>query len=162
MEAVSLTKQLKLSDLEAIFWSIQTAIATDNDNPVEKLKQYILTECSSSDIIYQKVLKDTTDLLDSDEVKALATHCINRGFMIVSEQLSPYYSSNGVNGQEYQLNGEGTFNNPFTTKKPAAKVLPILNGLFNKKHLPDQFLQQLIVYEKLQMLSANVYESFLL
>lgn len=105
-------------------------------------------------------MKDTGDLLDSDEVKSLMTHCLTRGFMVLSEQLSEYYTTNGV--VENGLTSENTnFKNPFNIKKPMAKVLPIINGLYSKKSLPDQFLQQLIVYEKLQVLSANVYESFL-
>ncbi|RZB40636.1 peroxisomal biogenesis factor 3, partial [Asbolus verrucosus] len=161
LEPVNLTKQLKLSDLEAIFWSIQTAIATDNDNPIEKLRQYIVPEVPTSNGVYEKIVKDTVDLLDSDEVKALATHCINRGFMVLVEQLSEYYTSNGVK-ENCKIIDSDEFMNPFNIRKPMAKVLPIINGLFSKKSLPDQFLQQLIVYEKLQLLSANVYESFLL
>jgi peroxin-3 len=161
LEPVNLTKQLKLSNLEAIFWSIQTAIATDSDNPVEKLQEYIFPEIPETKGIYDRVLKDTIELLDSDEVKSLTTHCINRGFMVLAEQLSEYYNSNGVK-ENMKITETGEFTNPFNIKKPMAKVLPIMNGFFTKRSLPDQFLQQLIVYEKLKMLSANIYESFLL
>lgn len=81
--------------------------------------------------------------------------------MVLTEQLSEFYTSNGVKENRKVSEGEG-FSNPFNVKKPVAKVLPIMNGLFSKKSLPDQFLQQLIVYEKLQLLSANIYESFLM
>ncbi|EFA00035.1 peroxisomal biogenesis factor 3 [Tribolium castaneum] len=160
LEPVNLTKQLKLSDLEALFWSIQTAVATHNDNPVENLRQYVLPELPVSDGIYEKMVKETAELLNSDEVKALVTHCTTRGFMVLAEQLSEFYTSNGVKENGKLPEGD-EFTNPFNVKKPMAKVLPIMNGLFSKKSLPDQFLQQLIVYEKLQLLSANVYESFL-
>jgi peroxin-3 len=56
LEPVNLTKQLKLSDLEAIFWSIQTAIATDSDNPVEKLQEYIFPEIPETKGIYDRVV----------------------------------------------------------------------------------------------------------
>ena len=57
LNSVNLTKQLKLSDLEAIFWSIQTAVATDNDNPVENLRHYILPDVDvpNSEGIYERV-----------------------------------------------------------------------------------------------------------
>jgi hypothetical protein len=42
--------------LEAIFWSIQTAIATDSDNPVEKLQEYILPEIPETKGIYDRVV----------------------------------------------------------------------------------------------------------
>ena len=106
-------------------------------------------------------MKDTSDLLESDEVKSLVTHCTTRGFMVLAEQLSEYYNTNGIT-ENGKVSETGEFINPFNMKKPMAKVLPIINGLFSNKTLPDQFLQQLIVYEKLQVLSANVYESFLL
>jgi hypothetical protein len=81
--------------------------------------------------------------------------------MVLAEQLSEYYNSNGVK-ENMKITETGEFTNPFNIKKPMAKVLPIMNGFFTKRSLPDQFLQQLIVYEKLKMLSANIYESFLL
>lgn len=53
---MNLTKQLKLSDMEALFWSIQTGVATDSDNPVENLRQYVLPELPTSDGIYEKIV----------------------------------------------------------------------------------------------------------
>lgn len=39
---VNLGKQLKLSDIEAIFWAIQTSLASHKESPVEQLSTYIL------------------------------------------------------------------------------------------------------------------------
>lgn len=42
VNVVDLGKQLKLSDIEAIFWAIQTSLATHKESPVERLSNYIL------------------------------------------------------------------------------------------------------------------------
>lgn len=80
--------------------------------------------------------------------------------MLLSEQISEFYSD--TNGLKENKAMELEFNNPYVLKKPMAKLLPILNALFSKKSAPDQFLQQLISFGKLEVLSANVYESYLL
>lgn len=57
LENVDLKKQLKLSDLEAIFWSIQTAVCTNNDNPIDKLRQnVILEEINNSKDLYNNIV----------------------------------------------------------------------------------------------------------
>lgn len=97
-------------------------------------------------------LRDTADFLESDEIKSISTHCVNRGFIQLGDQIAEFYSA---------PNSSSNFQNPFDTKKPLAKLLPIINGLISRQSLPQNLLQQLIVNEKLQTLSANIYESLL-
>lgn len=40
---IKLGKQLKLKDLDSIFWAFQTALATSTDNPVEHFKDYVVS-----------------------------------------------------------------------------------------------------------------------
>lgn len=94
--------------------------------------------------------------MDSDEIKSLATHCVNRGFILLSDKLSEFYIQNGKSAES-----SDQFQNPFDSKKPLAKLLPIINGILSKQSLPQQFVQQLVTNEKLQNLGANVYESLL-
>lgn len=102
-------------------------------------------------------MRDTGDFLESDEIKSLTTHCINRGFILLGDQISEFYSENGT----VQQIGDSHFQNPFEIKKPLAKLLPIINGLLSKQSFPQLLIQQLIASEKLQILSANIYESLL-
>lgn len=102
-------------------------------------------------------LRDTADLLESEEVKFLVIHNINTGFVLLGDQLSEFFNqpSTEANG------GADSFQNPYMNKKPLAKIIPILNGLLSKQSLPHNLIHHLISNEKLQTLCANVYESLL-
>lgn len=55
---VPLKKQLKLTDLENIFWALQTSIATSNNSPIERLREFILIDgVSEGDDIYSIMVK---------------------------------------------------------------------------------------------------------
>lgn len=57
VDNIDLKKQLTLSDLEAIYWSLQTAVATNNENPVDKFKSYILhDDLINSSEIYNSIV----------------------------------------------------------------------------------------------------------
>lgn len=101
-------------------------------------------------------LRDTADFLESDEVKSLTTHCVNRGFILLGDQIAEFYGQNSCHVVKNE-----PFVNPFDVKKPLAKLLPIINGLLSSQSFPQNLVQHLIISEKLQMLSANIYESLL-
>ncbi|KAG5897336.1 hypothetical protein JTB14_030222 [Gonioctena quinquepunctata] len=159
VENLELSKQLKLSDIEAIYWSIQTSLATHNESPVENFRSFIILEVTTGSSVYDNMIRDTADFLDSDEIKSITTHCINRGFILLGDQIAEFYNENGL--AVSTSSQEEPFRNPFELKKPLAKLIPILNGLLTKQSLPQHFVQQLTVNEKLQTLSANIYESLL-
>lgn len=100
-------------------------------------------------------------MLESDEVKSLTSHCLSRGFTLVSDELSHFYLSNTDKSKEVpegtQLNG---FVHPGEVKIPFAKVLPIMNAMTANGSLPDTLITQLIMNERLKTLGANVYECF--
>ncbi|KAJ8947587.1 hypothetical protein NQ318_010099 [Aromia moschata] len=135
---------------EAVCKTINTDGIIDNlkMNPENKLENWNSLK-----------LRDTADFLDSDEVKSLATHCINRGFILLGDQIAEFYTQNGTTLPASKI-VEG-FQNPFDAKKPLAKLLPIINGLLSKQSFPQHLVQQLTNNEKLQILSANIYESLL-
>lgn len=76
--------------------------------------------------------------------------------MLLGDQIAEFYGQNS----SIIVNKE-PFTNPFDMKKPLAKLLPIINGLLSQQSFPQNLIQQLIVSEKLQILSANIYESLL-
>lgn len=89
-------------------------------------------------------------------------HHINTGFVLLGDQLSEFFAQNQPKITEITPNGgPDQFENPFMSKKPLAKLVPILNGLLSKQSLPHNLVHHLITNEKLQMLCANVYESLL-
>ncbi|CAG9855735.1 unnamed protein product [Phyllotreta striolata] len=157
---LDLTKQLKLSDIESIYWSVQVSLASNKDGPIEQLRKYILTDddLPNSSDIYDSMINDTADFLDSDEVKSLATHCINQGFNLLSDQLAEFYTKDNVTSTS---DTNDPFTNPFDLTKPLAKLLPLMNRSMGKQSFPQLFVQQLMSNNKLQILSANVYESLL-
>lgn len=101
------------------------------------------------------MLVDTADLLDSDEVKSIAVHCINRGFVLFNDQIAQYYGESN----EKIVEVTADFVHPNNVQIPLAKLIPIVNGLFSNK-LQTELVQQLIVNDKIKTLGANVYESF--
>ncbi|XP_060519436.1 peroxisomal biogenesis factor 3 [Cylas formicarius] len=164
LERVDLKKQMKLSDLEAIFWSLQSSLASHKESPIEQIRPYVINdELSSNTDVYHNMLRDTADLLESDEVKLIVTHYVSKGFYVLGDQLSEFFGQNESKLSE--LRDEkvdiDTFLNPFSSKKPMAKLIPILNGLLSKQSFPQNFTQILITDEKINTLGANVYESLL-
>ncbi|XP_017778001.1 PREDICTED: peroxisomal biogenesis factor 3 [Nicrophorus vespilloides] len=159
---MELKKQLKLKDFENIFWAIQTAIATHAKNPINHLN-YLVVEDGLYDpheSVLNDMMKATADLLESDEVKALAAHCINRGFVQLCDQLADYYGKNDRIKEvpaDTPLNG---FVHPGDVQMPLAKLIPIINGLTSKGSMPDKLIQQLISNDKLKTFGENIYECF--
>lgn len=89
-------------------------------------------------------------------MKSITTHCVNRGFILLGDQIAEFYGQNSTH-----IVRKEPFINPFDMKKHLAKLLPIINGLLSTQSFPQNLVQQLIITEKLQTLSANVYESLL-
>lgn len=89
-------------------------------------------------------------------MKSLTNHCISRGFTLLNDQISEFYTPNGCKEKD----GMGdTFVHPSEVEIHLAKLIPVVNGLFAKK-LPHGLTKQLMANEKLKTLGANVYECF--
>lgn len=89
-------------------------------------------------------------------MKSLTNHCINRGFILLNDQISEFYVPNGVKGKE---SAGDAFVHPSEVEIHLAKLIPVINGLFTKK-LPNGLVQQLLTNERLKTLGANIYECF--
>lgn len=58
---MDLGKQLRLSDIEAIYWAIQTSLASHKQSPVEQICAYMLPEeIDSSNDVYSNLVCNTT------------------------------------------------------------------------------------------------------
>lgn len=54
-----LNKELKLGDLENIFWSLQTAVATNDDNPIDHFREFLMPgEIPDENDVYSCMVKE--------------------------------------------------------------------------------------------------------
>ncbi|CAH0558653.1 unnamed protein product [Brassicogethes aeneus] len=161
VKTLDFKKLLTLSDLETLLWTIQTSLASHDKNPIDNLKTFIIpSDVPQKNDIYHHLILDTADLLESEEVKSISSHCINRGFVLFSDQISEFFVSKEPKLVEV-TNASCNLENSMYVTKPLAKLIPIINGLLTKERLFNQFVQLLLANDKLKILSANVYESLL-
>lgn len=187
VEGTSLKQKFNLQDTEQLFWAIQAAVTGDLHDPIKCLAQYVLPPDRPTtphcDIL-QKMISETVDLLESDEIISLTSSSVSRGFSLMVDQISDYYRpagdktalniKSGPSGLQNKTqipssdlgysNGFTTFTHPNSVTMPMAKLIPIVNGLIQNQTghggFPDPWIQQLILDDKLKLLGANVYEAF--
>lgn len=157
--SLPLQKKLKISDFEAIFWAIQSALPTSEHNPLDMFRNYILNESiADSSEIYKNLLRDTVDLLESEEVKQLTNHYINRGFAFLVDEISEYYVITEPKITEVDATSDQNgFVNPVRVEIPLAKIIPIINGLISKDKLL-KLISELIQNPKGKTLGASKAE----
>lgn len=187
LEGTSLKQKFNLQDTEQLFWAIQAAVTGGLHDPIKCLAQYVLPpdrpttpHCDT----LQKMISETMDLLESDEIVSLTSSSVSRGFSMMVDQISDYYRPAGDktalninagpsglhnktqirNSDAGYSNGFTTFTHPNSVAMPMAKLIPIVNGLIQNQtghgSGPDPWIQQLILDDKLKLLGANVYEAF--
>lgn len=149
MKSHSLKEKMTLSDVEQLFWSIQTAI----DKDIQKnLTQFILpadVHRNQPEEILGKMLSDTLDVIECGDFIELCESCFNNGFAVVIDKIADFYVSpesgkngkNKLNGTHEPLpstskataenlllnnNGHVNINN---VSLPLAKLIPIINAL---------------------------------
>lgn len=155
MKKYSLKEKLSLSDMEQVFWSIQTAIEKDiNKNLVQFILPAELPGSHENEVL-AKMLGDTLDMLESSEFTDICENSFNSGFSVVIDKIADFYFQKPAPKDKNQLNGKITeiIDNPepssstkATTENlilnesnglvninniglPLAKLIPILNGL---------------------------------
>jgi peroxin-3 len=187
LDGTSLKQKLNLQDTEQLFWAIQAAVTGDLHDPIKCLARYILPpdlpateDCDT----LQKMVSETVDLLESDEVINLTSSCVSQGFSLTVDRISEYYGPKAdktalnvkaepsglqnktqiPNSGLRNTNGLSAFIHPNNVAMPMAKLIPIVNGLVQHQTVhgggPDLWIQQLILNDKLKILGANVYEAF--
>ncbi|GLV42624.1 uncharacterized protein CBL_03363 [Carabus blaptoides fortunei] len=74
MSTMDLKKKLSLYDVEQIFWNLQVKLCETENDPIKHVRQYVIPEeISESTDLYDSMVRETADLLDSEEVQSLAT-----------------------------------------------------------------------------------------
>lgn len=185
IEPVSLKAKLTLQNIEQMFWSIQTILCTDSTNidPVKQIVKYLSEHIELPDARLQNIVKETVDILESEEVISLTTVSVNRCFSTVMDLLASEYANKSqpitknhlevASAEEHIVtNGAlklGPSPAPFVDVNKLEfhfiKILTVMDKLLtgNNKgntNIPDTLTQQLILNEKFKVLGANIYESF--
>lgn len=189
MKSHSLKEKLTLSDVEQLFWSIQTAIYKDVN---KNLVQFILpaeVHRNQQDEILNKMLSDTLDVLECGDFIELCESCFNSGFAVVIDKIADFYvqptnGKNKLNGTTEPLpsTSKATSENLFHNNNglvninnvslPLAKLIPIVNALTTQtltnnavdnkspKNLAASLITLQIVNQNTKTLAANVYEVY--
>lgn len=53
---MELKKPISLKDLENTFWALQTAISTNESNPINNLSNFVITDESAENGIYSEMV----------------------------------------------------------------------------------------------------------
>ncbi|XP_032686812.1 peroxisomal biogenesis factor 3 [Odontomachus brunneus] len=187
--SISLSDKLTLRELEQIYWAITSSIFADNLNdPIKNITSYTVSQQANKDKetpVYTKIIDQTLDLLESDEVQNLTQRNIRSGFVSLMDHISEYFGDvpktrNGLSypGPSNQANMDSTWINPTEainngtselldinkTTIPMAKIIPIVIGQIpdkpTSKDASTDWLQCLMSNDEIKMLGANIYEAF--
>lgn len=174
-EKYDFKQKLDLSELEQIFWSIQMSInqklQQSNDNSLVSIL-FPSEDEVNGDILLKKLLNETVDMLETDEVFGILTNHLGLGFSATTDEIANFFSStasiNTTNNNHGELQNRMIQNNKLINitqvKVPLAKLIPIIDGLTPKtvsqQPLLNNLLNMLINSEKIKMLGANTYEVF--
>lgn len=163
LKKYDLKQKLDLAEVEQIFWSIQMSVNAEIENNENKTlakfalpNEETLQECE----IIRKMLVETIDMLETEEVMGILTHHIGQGYSTTTDEIANFFATAGKNNNK---DDEDIFNIN-KVQVPLAKLIPIVNGLspkaLNGKPLPHDLLNLLVNSEKIKMLGANTYEVF--
>lgn len=173
-----LKQKIDLAELEQIFWSIQMAVNQNLEQSDDKnlVKMLLPSEDTMhGDSILRKLLSETVDMLETDEVFNILTYHLGLGFSATTDEIANFFSpTNTNNNSTTQItNGKEKLNGTTETpslvnitqvKVPLAKLIPIVDGLapkpMNEKALSTNFINLLVNSDKIKMLGANTYEVF--
>ncbi|XP_059051751.1 peroxisomal biogenesis factor 3 [Achroia grisella] len=183
VEPVSLKKKITLQEVEQLFWSIQTILCTDtaDGDPVKKMVHYLVGHTEINEARLDTMVKETMDILESDEVTSIAMSSVSRSFSSVIDEIANLFvnkstptTKNHLEIDEHVItNGAlklGASSNNFVDVNKVelhfVKLIPVVNELITKNmckgntNIPDLLTQQLTLNEKLKLLGANIYEVF--
>lgn len=189
--SISLKDKLTLRDLEQIYWSVMSSVSADfTRDPVKNITSYMLPANFDRDKkpALARMIDETLDLLESDEVRNLIQSTIRSGFVLLIDHVSEYFVDSSIAGRngdnvpassrpvggrssaisEKDNSPDTCFPNGYTNfnkiTMPVAKIIPIINGQVRDVSTPgdiaSDWLQANIANDKLKTLGANIYEAF--
>ncbi|XP_033737531.1 peroxisomal biogenesis factor 3-like [Pecten maximus] len=167
IKSVSLKECLSLHNLKAITDQIRERIESspeisDLQSPTLMLCTYMLpSEGNTSPVsetenaqekMYQQLVKETRDVLESPDFHAVLHTCLNRGFAKLLDSLADHYHE-ATADKHQNLHEVGI---------PMAKLVPVMSGLLFKlcSDTPNPLIQELLLLDQTKTLAANIYEAF--
>ncbi|KAI0210436.1 Peroxisomal biogenesis factor 3 [Lamellibrachia satsuma] len=170
--STSLKHQMSLPGIQTAIGDIRKQLECSSQNryhqgsPLSSLCQYVMSTVvengtpegavclSRDDLTFQKLLRETQDVLDSSDFHTVLRTCLDTAFSRIVDRIAEYFKPAS------QQNG--TVFNPIDIKMPLAKVIPIMNGLLFTVcgNTPNPIVQELLLKEPLRTFAANIYEAF--
>lgn len=154
-DALPLTGRLGLEGVETLLWKCQEVVEAQPGLTLARLAVPPPQQPADAEPgRLQRLTVETRDLVATAEVDALVRECTRAGLAQVLDLLVPSFSGDG--------GGAEGFTAPHASQRPVAKLVPVL------AQLPHQLLRRgqdslpwlLANMQKVQVLAANVYESF--
>lgn len=189
MSSHSLKEKMTLSDVEQLFWSMQTAIDKDINKNLVRFVLPAEVHRNQQDEILNKMLSDTLDVLECGDFIDLCESSFNNGFNVVIDKIADFYvqpesGKNKLNGTTEPLpsTSKATTENLFLNNNghvninnislPLAKLIPIVNALTTQiitnnaadnkspKNLSSSLVTLQILNQNIKTMGANVYEVY--
>lgn len=142
---ISLTSPFTFANLKQLFYSFQTSMCLDNNNPLKNIRHYFYKdrESSNTDERFSAMINEAGCFLNSDEVLSLATSLVSKSFHMFIADITK--------DSEFA---------EMTSGLPLVKIIPKLCNRLNSKHFEEVFLNCFPSEASIQTLSANVFEAF--
>ncbi|OWF49669.1 peroxisomal biogenesis factor 3-like [Mizuhopecten yessoensis] len=165
IKSVSLKERLSFHNLKAISDQIRERIESspeisDLQSPTLMLCTYMLPSESHTSMetenaqekMYQQLVQETRDVLESPDFHAVLHTCLNRGFAKLLDSMADHYRE-AATDQQQNLHEVGI---------PMAKLVPVMSGLMFKlcSDTPNPLIQELLLLDQTKTLAANIYEAF--
>lgn len=173
VKSMPLQKLLSLQDIERLFGNFRCQVEAgtgnirDLDSTVHPMSRFLLpSECgereasacqlSEHEIIYNKLMSETRDMIESSDFQSVLNTCLDIGFSRVLDNMAEFFRPSLVLGQDHQEIGLTSI------QLALAKVIPVVNGQINVicGEAPNQFIQEMLLMQCVKDFAANVYEAF--
>ncbi|XP_043191479.1 peroxisomal biogenesis factor 3-like [Amphibalanus amphitrite] len=158
-DRLALTDKLGLDGVEALLGWARSAV---RQRPEIRLSRYAYPESVTARSgaaepaggRVAQLAAETRDLVDNPETEELVAECVQAGLAHVLDQMVGAFSGQG--------GGSEGFVPPSAATLPVAKLVPALTNLPHTllRSGPDSLVWMLSNHSKVQVLAANVYESF--
>ncbi|KAK6180284.1 hypothetical protein SNE40_012470 [Patella caerulea] len=160
LDSLSLRDQLSLENMQSLIQHIRDRVEQRNGLPSTlPLSSYLMPNEQKPDIemidkeeeIYDKLIQETRDVIDSPDFQTVITVCLDKGFSKLMDYIAEHYKN--ISNKQTDIHDCGI---------PLAKMVPVVNGLVFKivADAPNVFIQELLLMEEVKKFAGNIYEAF--
>ncbi|XP_071443732.1 uncharacterized protein Pex3 [Hetaerina americana] len=174
VDNISLKTPLTLAETETLFWGILTSIRSNPaEDPAFNLPKYLLPSpekiketvqdieshlSKKAATIFNEMVSETSDLLETKEVVELVQSCVSAGLGHIMDRLANHFPADLH--FDIPLNASTNVKREFQEEPtiPLAKLIPIVSKVAFEEGTP--WVRQLLEMGNLKDFGANVYEAF--